>query len=108
MVWRWVVIFFVFYVILICILSNKSFSVCVNFFSGTDMLMIYILIPSNLDLSILLTLVNSVDPKIQFTLEVEENNSLLFLDVLVSKHSDRYSTAGYRNLYAVSLPLYAF
>lgn len=70
--------------------------------------MIYILILFNLDLSGLLTLVNSVDPEIQFTFEVEENNSLLFLAALVSKHSDRFSTAVYRNLYAVSLPLYAF
>jgi hypothetical protein len=31
---------------------------------------------------------NSIHPSIQFTMEVEENNSLPFLDVLITKRSD--------------------
>ena len=52
-------------------------------------------------------MVNSVDPCIQFTFEVENDNSLSFLDVLVSKHNNRFSTAVFRKNFAISAPPHA-
>ena len=45
----------------------------------------FVLVPSNTDFFSLLCLVNLIDNCIQFTLEVENDNPLLFLNVLVSK-----------------------
>jgi hypothetical protein len=56
----------------------------------------FVLVSSTADISSLLSLINSIDPCIQFTYEMENNNSLPFLDVLVSKHSDRFSTTVFR------------
>lgn len=64
----------------------------------------FILILSELDLSNLLIFINYIYPCIQFTLEVKEDNSLPCLDVLVSMHSDRFSTSGYRKSFSVPLP----
>ena len=52
----------------------------------------FILVPSNTDFPSLMSWVNLIDHCIQFTFEVENNNSLLFLDVLVSKHTYYLST----------------
>ena len=43
----------------------------------------------------------------QFTLEVEKDNSLPFLDILVSKDTDRFSTTVLRKSFSVSLPPHA-
>ena len=56
----------------------------------------FVLVPSNTDFSNLLSLVNSIDSCIQFTLEVESDNSLSFLDVLISKDIDWFSTTVFR------------
>ena len=56
----------------------------------------FVLIPSNTDFSSLLSLVNLIDRCIQFTMEVENDDSLSFLDVLVSKDIDRFSTTVFR------------
>ena len=50
---------------------------------------------------------NSIDPCIQFTLEIENDNPLPFLDVLVSKDIDRFSTTVFRKSFSVSLPPHA-
>ena len=39
---------------------------------------------------------NSVHPSLQFTMEKETENQLPFLDVLVTRHSNSFSTAIYR------------
>ena len=68
---------------------------------------ILVLIASNSDFSSLLCLINSIDPCIHFTLEVENDNSHSFLDVLVSKHIDRFSTTVCRKSFSFSLPPHA-
>ena len=39
---------------------------------------------------------NSIRPCIQFTMELEEDRKLPFLDVMVTRHDDRLSTSVYR------------
>ena len=67
----------------------------------------FVLIPSNTDFSSLPSLVNSIDSCNQFTLEVENDNSLSFLDILVSKNIDRFSVTVFRKSFSVSLPPHA-
>jgi len=47
---------------------------------------------------------NSVDPYIQFTYEVEHKNRLPFLDVLVVNSGEEFITTVYRKPFAVCLP----
>ena len=63
----------------------------------------FVVLPSNTDFSILLSLVNLIDSCNQFTSEVENNNSLSFLDVLVAKDIDRFSMTVLRKSFSVSL-----
>ena len=68
----------------------------------------FVLIPSNADSSILLSLNIRIDSFIQLTIEVENNLFLLFLDVLVSKHKTRFSTkmfSEYPSQFLFYLPL---
>ena len=67
----------------------------------------FVLVPSITDFSSLLSLVNSIDSCIQFTLEVKNDNSLSFLDVLISKGIDRFPTIVFRKSFLVSFPLHA-
>ena len=67
----------------------------------------FVLVPSNTDFSSLLSLVSLINSCIQFTLEVENNNSVSFLDVLVSKGFDRFSATVFRKSFSVSLPPHA-
>ena len=64
---------------------------------------ILVLVLSNTKFSTLLALVNSIDHCIQITLETEKDNSLSFLDVLVSKDIDRLLTTFFRKSFSVSL-----
>ena len=63
----------------------------------------FVLVPSSTDFSNLLSFVSLIDSSIQFTLEVENDNSLSFLYILVSKDIDRFSTTVFRKLFSVSL-----
>ena len=64
----------------------------------------FILVPSNTDFSSLLSVVNLIDCCIQSILEIENNNSLSFLDALVSKCIDQFTTTGFKKSFTVSLP----
>ena len=59
---------------------------------------------SQSDLDGILSIINSIDPCIQFTYEVEINNSLSFLDVKVTRDDNKFSTTVYRKPFSVSLP----
>ena len=52
----------------------------------------------------ILSIMNSIDPSIQFTYETETDNRLPFLDVLVSRNGSTFETSVYRKPFAVSLP----
>ena len=67
----------------------------------------FLLIPSKTDFSSLMSPVNSIDHCIQFIFEVESDKSLSFLNVLVSKHIDGFSTMVFRKSFWISLPLHA-
>ena len=62
------------------------------------------LVDIDCNISELLSLINSIDPCIQFTFEVEINNQLPFLDVLVLRTAFSFSTSVYCKLFAVSFP----
>ena len=65
----------------------------------------FVLIDQNhQNLSLSLDIMNSVDPCIQFTYEVEDNNRLPFLDVLVVNNGEEFITTVYRKPFAVCLP----
>ena len=64
----------------------------------------FLLVPPNTDIFSLLSLVNYIDRSTQFTSEGKNDNSLSFLDVLVSKDIDRFSTNVFRKSLSVSLP----
>ena len=51
-----------------------------------------------------LQILNSIDPHIQFTFEFENDGSLPFLDVLVTKTSSNFETSVFRKLNSVNLP----
>lgn len=50
----------------------------------------FALVPTDFDLSYLLSIVYSIDPCIAFTPKVENENSLSFLGDLVLKHKSRF------------------
>jgi hypothetical protein len=58
----------------------------------------------NSDISHVLSVMNSIDPCIQFTFEKESNNRLAFLDVLIIRDDDVFQTTVYRKPFAVCLP----
>ena len=68
----------------------------------------FVLFPSNIDFSSLLSLVKPIDSCVQFTLEVQNDNSFSFLDVLIFKDIDRFSTTVFRKSFSVSLPPHIF
>ena len=53
-----------------------------------------------------LSTINFIDPFIQFTLEIENNNQLAFLDVLITRFDDYFTTTVFRKSFADSLPPY--
>ena len=55
-------------------------------------------------LVILLSLVNLIDSCIQFTLVIEKESSLSFLDILLSKDIDQFSKTVFRKSYSISPP----
>ena len=79
--------------------EEKLFSVCKfpHWFKYVDD--IFVLVPFNTDFPSLLSLVNSIDCCTQFTLEVENDKSLSFLDILVFKDIDRFSMTVFRKLF---------
>ena len=56
----------------------------------------FILWPHQEDVQILLDHVNSIRPSIQFTMEKESNNTLPFLNVLISQTEQGFTTSIYR------------
>ena len=64
----------------------------------------FVLVPFNTNFSSLLSLLSSIDRCIQFPMEVENDNSLSFLVVLVSKDIDQFSTTVFRKSFPVCLP----
>ncbi|XP_054709828.1 uncharacterized protein LOC129219457 [Uloborus diversus] len=52
----------------------------------------------------LLSTLNSIDPCIQFTIEMETDSSLSFLDVFITKSNDEFMTSVFRKPFAVTLP----
>lgn len=40
--------------------------------------------------------INNIEPSIQFTCEIEQDNQLPFLDILLTKHNETISTSVYR------------
>ena len=62
-----------------------------------------VLVPFNTDFSSLLSLVSLIHSCIQFTLEVENNSSLSFLDDSVFEHIHPFSTTVFRKSLSVSL-----
>ena len=92
------------HVIFICtILKKKVFCIHIlpHWFKYVDDT--FVLVSSSSDFSSSPFLVNSIDSCIQFTFEVLNDNSLSFLDILVSKHIDRFSTIVFRKSFSVSL-----
>ena len=64
----------------------------------------FTLVLSNTDFFSLLYSVNLIDPCIQFNFEVESDNSLSFLDVLVSRQIDRFLMTVFRKSFLASFP----
>ena len=58
--------------------------------------MSFILWPPQEDVQILLDHVNSIRPSVQFTMEKEQDNKLLFLDVLVTRTEQVFRSSVYR------------
>lgn len=56
------------------------------------------------NINVILDILNSIDPFIQFTFEIENQNRLAFLDVLVIKEDTKFLTTVYRKPFSVSLP----
>ena len=81
------------------LLSKFNFKCWLRYVDDT-----FVLVDKNFDRSQLLSLVNSIDPCIQFTHEEESNNKLSFLDVLVSKNGSVFSTSVFRKPFSVSMP----
>ena len=52
----------------------------------------------------ILQTMNSIDNNIQFTYEIENNSVFSFLDTLVSRTEEGFSTSVYRKQFAVFLP----
>ena len=50
---------------------------------------------------------NCIDNSIHFTYEIENNGVLPFLDILVSRIDEGFSTSFYRKIFAVFLPPHA-
>ena len=67
----------------------------------------FILIENPFDINHVLKVANSVDSHIQFTFELEDSNTLPFLDVLVIKCDSSFKTCVYRKPFSVSCPPHA-
>ena len=105
---EWKVHFLHCFVIFICTIFKKNYSVYIHLLSSLNMwLMLSFQACPILIFSILLLLINSIDSSVQFALAVQKDNSLSFLDVLVSKDIDRFSTTVFRKSFSVSLPPHA-
>ncbi|XP_054722649.1 LOW QUALITY PROTEIN: uncharacterized protein LOC129232538 [Uloborus diversus] len=65
----------------------------------------FVLLDQNhVDNEFLLSTLNSIDPCIQFTIEMETDSSLSFLDVFITKSNDEFMTSVFRKPFAVTLP----
>ena len=101
---EWKVHFLHCFVIFICTIFKKNYSVYIHLLSSLNMwLMLSFQACPILIFSILLLLINSIDSSVQFALAVQKDNSLSFLDVLVSKDIYQFSTTVFRQSISVSL-----
>ena len=64
----------------------------------------FALVKQNTNIDDLISLMNSLDPRIQFTFEKETNNTITFLDVKIQKNHSEFSTTVFRKSFAVQLP----
>lgn len=56
------------------------------------------------NINCILKLMNSINNNIQFAFEINNINSLSFLDTMVSHNEEGFSTTVYRKLFAIYLP----
>ena len=56
----------------------------------------FALFKTNFDAERFLTFINTLHPNIKFTIEYENNDQLPFLDILVTRHQEGFSTSVYR------------
>ena len=64
----------------------------------------FILIENSFDINHVLQVANSVDSHIQFMFELDDSNTLPFLDILVIKYDSSFKTCVYRKPFSVSWP----
>ncbi|XP_041346766.1 uncharacterized protein LOC121366350 [Gigantopelta aegis] len=67
----------------------------------------FVIWPTQLSLQDFLSHINSLHDRIEFTMEMEVNNSITFLDVLISKNNKQATTTVYENPQGESYQTYA-